>query len=428
MGRAGFVAAHPTISLLRGIFQALSAGMQKSDLDVSHVRGHAGDVWNELVDFLAKSEAATGHRLHRQPTNLLVLRPIMPYLWMFLDSNSGLPPFTRHGFDVGPLSLPSADRLDTAQTDGQRPMRCHDVSLSIASLNVGSLFLSPDSFSGKLTYLRQQMKAHAIHILGIQEARSPPGLSTADDIIKISGGSDNQNLGVELWLSMTQPLLQKDGKRSRLSRSNVQLLHHDPRRILVRVSHECLNCFLVVLHGPQSGRPKQERQTWWEETQSLVSGICRHLPLYVMIDANAKTGPVNHPIVFDNDDSTSGNTPFFLDFLSALDLCLPCTGLAHQGETATWTSPDGQHDHRIDFIAIPQPQLPYCTWSGNVPTLDQGNAHNDHTATALQLNWKDMFLEQKDRNPHARHDRTKIVNNRDLIVSGSVTLRLKCNN
>ena len=426
MGRAGFAVEHPTISLLRGIFQALSAGMQTSEFDVSHVRGHAGDIWNEFADFLAKSEAAVGHKLHRQPINLLALKPILPYLWMFLDCNSGLPSLTCHGFDVGPPSLPTEARTAPGPTDEQRPLSCHDVCLSIASLNVGSLFLSPEGFSGKLTYLRQQMKAHGIHIMGIQEARSPPGLSVADDIIRIAGGSDHHNLGVELWLSMTQPLLQRDGKRSRLSRANVQLLHHDPRRILARVSHDCLNCFLVVLHGPQSGRPKQERQTWWEETQSLVSGTCRNLPLYVMIDANAKTGPVNHPIVFDNDDSTSGNTPFFLDFLSTLDLCLPCTGTAHQGETDTWTSPDGQHSHRIDFVAIPQNQLPWCTWSGCVPSLDQGNVHNDHTAIALQLNWKDILRVKQGSNFQGRHDRTKIAHSRDQIQLRHLECQWQC--
>ncbi|CAL1126422.1 unnamed protein product, partial [Cladocopium goreaui] len=187
MGRAGFAATHPTIALLRGIFQALTAGMRYSELEVSHVKGHAGDVWNELADFLAKSEAANGHRLHRQSINLLELQSIMPYLWMFLDSNSGLPSLTRHGFDVSPPNLPAADKSETVQQDPQGLSQCQDVNLSVASLNVGSLFLSPDGFSGKLTYLRQQMNAHAIHIMGIQEARSPPGVSTADDSTTFSG-------------------------------------------------------------------------------------------------------------------------------------------------------------------------------------------------------------------------------------------------
>ena len=291
MGRAGFAATHPTIALLRGIFQALTAGMRYSELEVSHVKGRAGDVWNELADFLAKSEAANGHRLHRQSINLLELQSIMPYLWMFLDSNSGLPSLTRHGFDVSPPNLPAADKSETVQQDPQGLSQCQDVNLSVASLNVGSLFLSPDGFSGKLTYLRQQMNAHAIHIMGIQGGQKPSWSKYCrrlDDILRISGGSDNRNLGVELWISMTQPLLHKDGKRSKLSRSNVQLLHHNPRRLVARVSHECLNCFLVVLHGPQSGRPKQERQTWWDTTHSIVSETCRHLPLYVMIECKCE--------------------------------------------------------------------------------------------------------------------------------------------
>ncbi|CAL1144479.1 unnamed protein product [Cladocopium goreaui] len=84
-------------------------------------------------------------------------------------------------------------------------------------------------------------------------------------------------------------------------------------------------------------------------------------------------------------------------------------------ETTTWTSPDGQSEHRIDFIAIPQAQLPSCTWSGIVPTLDQGNAHNDHTATALQLNWTVELPKRLKSTANVRHDRTKIAHKKGLL-------------
>lgn len=106
MGRSGHAVSHPTLELLRGIFQALTAGLSEPDLEVEHVRGHAGDVWNELVDFLAKTEASEGHRLQRQPLNLQLLRPAIPYFWMILDSDAGLPRFTLNGFDACPPNLP----------------------------------------------------------------------------------------------------------------------------------------------------------------------------------------------------------------------------------------------------------------------------------------------------------------------------------
>ena len=37
------------------VFQALQAALPPDCLDAQHVRGHAGDPWNEMADFLAKS-------------------------------------------------------------------------------------------------------------------------------------------------------------------------------------------------------------------------------------------------------------------------------------------------------------------------------------------------------------------------------------
>ena len=227
MGRAGFTTAHPTLEVLRSVFQTLEAGMYPSDLAVSHVRGHAGDIWNELADHLAKSEASIGHHLRRQNLHLPQFAKILPFLSMFVDKKSGLPHLTQHGFDVCPPCLPQDEAHPIMPKPQTLSLQHGSFNLSLASLNVGSLFLSPDGFSGKLSYLRQQMQAHALHVLGLQEARSPPGLSTAEDILRISSGASHGHLGVEIWISMTQPILKQKKPKSCIKRSDVQLLHHD---------------------------------------------------------------------------------------------------------------------------------------------------------------------------------------------------------
>lgn len=183
----------------------------------------------------------------------------------------------------------------------------------------------------------------------------------------------------------------------------------------MRISCSLLNCFLTVLHGPQSGRQLAERQQWWEETQQLVTGLCQNLPNYVMLDANAKTGPTCHPMIFEHDDAISGNTAFMLEFLSELELCLPCTSSIHDGPQSTWVSPDGLHEHRIDFVAIPQVLLSRCTWSGVVPTLDTGNANHDHVATGLQLEWQEIVSGLCNKPQKLQHDRCKIQANKELL-------------
>ena len=261
-GEAGFQLKHPTLEILRGVFQAMSSGLPEAALEVSHVKGHTGDIWNEFVDTVAKSEAAKGHHLQRQNLNLPVLKDIIPHLWLLTDPGIDLPKFDGVGIGVDKPILPPVHLASSPAEDTVCITPDQNFSLSLATLNVGSLFLSPEGFSGKLSYLRQQMKGHGLHILGIQEARSPEGCSTAEDVIRISGGADKGNLGVEVWISMTQPICQAGGKSTCIRRSDVQLLHHDPRRILLRLDHEDLRCFIVALHGPQSGRPLHERSQW----------------------------------------------------------------------------------------------------------------------------------------------------------------------
>eukprot|EP00435_Cladocopium_sp_Y103_P046037 s104_g13.t1 len=405
-GRAGAVQEHPTHALLRGTFQALQSGLPSGDLLIEHVRGHTGDVWNELADFLAKTEAATGHHLQRHKIHLPSLKHSLPYLWMLFESQAGLPCFTHHGFDVEPPQLPPAEvPIVDSEPVARHPGR---FSLSFASFNVGSLFVGPDGFSGKLSYIRQQAISHGLNVIGIQEARSPSGLSVAEQVLRISSGSENGHFGVELWVTLCQPYVYIDAKPHFFVRSHFQLLHHDARRIIVRVASPHLDAYFVVLHAPQSGRPFQERQQWWEATNALIEQHCHQFPIYVMIDANAKTGPCQEPSIFAQDDIASSSTPLLCDFLERHSLCLPSTCELHTGDQTTWTNPAGDQHHRIDYVAIPQQRLACCTWSGTVPSLDPGHAHFDHVAVAVQLEWHDQCIPSKPASRAPRHDRHQI--------------------
>eukprot|EP00435_Cladocopium_sp_Y103_P073809 s386_g45.t1 len=417
VGRSGFACAHPTHAILRGTFQALQSGLPPEDLLVEHVRGHTGDVWNELADFLAKTEAVHGHHLQRQKLNLPLLKPCIPHLWMIVEQNAGLPSLTMHGFDVAPPALPAAVLPTSSSKPAGSRQRSTVFSLSLASFNVGSLFLGPDGFSGKLSYIRQQAVAHGFNVIGLQEARSPPGLSLVDDVLRISSGADQGCFGVELWVVMCQPYAFIDRKPQFFARSHFQLLHHDPRRLLARVATPYLDGFFLVLHAPQSGRSLQERQTWWDDTVNLVDHHCHDFPLYVMMDANAKTGTRQEPIVFDFEDTASSSTQFLRAFLEHRDLCLPSTTEIHQGPHHTWMSPDGNSTHRIDYVAIPQTFLSHCTWSSTVSSLEPGHIHNDHTAVALQMEWHSTCLVSLPRPAIVRHDRAKISDARSMIAS-----------
>eukprot|EP00435_Cladocopium_sp_Y103_P071932 s558_g38.t1 len=418
LGQAGSHDAHPTFCSLRCVMQALAAALPPDCFAVEHVRGHAGDVWNEMADFLAKSEAAVGHKLTHQRVNLRQFGPFLPYLWMLFDTSAGLPRFTTAGFDVCPPALPPQRVIPSSSAVLPLPTCQTQMQMSLASLNVSSLFVGPDGYGGKVQYLRQQMQNLRLNILGLQEARSPAGLSTVGNVIRMSSGCDKGHHGVELWIHADQPIGFTDGRGCFIDKKQVQALHSDPSRLLVRLVHPCLDCFFLVLHGPQSGRPLQERRTWWEETQCLVQQFCTGLPLYVLMDANAKTGPSLDSVFFAHGDTASANTEFLLEFLQVNHLCLPCTTDVHTGPTETWTAIDGLTQHRIDFIAVPQNDLSKCVFSTVLDALEPGNSFDDHCAVALQLHWSQTSTQTQSSGP------VKSVYNRDAIRANRATLDL----
>ena len=141
-------------------------------------------------------------------------------------------------------------------------------------------------------------------------------------------------------------------KNDFIRKSQVQIFHTDPRRLLAHIAHPALQCHVFAMHAPQSGRPLEERKRWRTETQEITHRYCQNIPLFVLIDANAKSGPKCEPVVFEIENTCSASTGLFCDHHQTQQLCLPSTSMIHQGPTATWMSPDGHQGHRIDFVAI----------------------------------------------------------------------------
>ena len=174
------------------------------------------------------------------------------------------------------------------------------------------------------------------------------------------------------------------------------------------------------MHAPQSGRPLGERKTWWEETQEIANAHCKDIPLIALIDANAKSGPKRPPIVFENDYVCSANTDFFINFLQAQSLYLPCTSQIHSGTNDTWTAPDGVHRHRIDYVAVPFDWSDACVHSSVIHDLDQGNANDDHQAVGIQLIWNVKEEVPSKRTPKAVFQREAIGQCRQSIECSAI--------
>eukprot|EP00435_Cladocopium_sp_Y103_P015908 s2948_g3.t3 len=353
-GRIGTASVDTSFTLLRGLFQALESSMPPT---------------------------------HLIPVDLRVWTPVIPFLWLLFGDRFGGPEFCGAGFDVCAPSLPDVDSPALSPPSVDVSWQLSDMKLSLATANVATLGVGPDGFPGKLAFLKHQFASFRLNFLGIQEARTAEGTICSDHILRLCSGSLKGQLGVELWCNLAQPCLWHADGHSRLTLQNFQVVYRDPRRLLVRVVSDFLQCLLFVGHAPQSGISFAERQLWWESTDQLISTHRMTEPLFAMLDANASPGLADGCSVIDVGAAPSSGSAFLRSFLTAHQLCLPSTAQWHRGPRPTWTTPDGLAMHWIDFVIVPQTFLPYCTWSQTLEELDLATSGLDHVAVGLELAW-----------------------------------------
>ena len=389
VGEIGTQAPDLSYRLLRGVFQCLQRGLPAEHVQVHHTNAHAGDPFNEFVDIVAKNEAKASFNLPRVRLDMQHWIPIIPHLWLCFGHSHGLPSW----HDTLRAEPPELPKLDSNECNLKRPqdhrnVHCH---ISLASLNVQSLSRRPEGHAGKLHFLYEQVKTFKLNLIGIQEGRNEEGMSKSHDILRICAGHHKHQFGVELWVNLLQPIgHDEEGQPSYFEAHQFQVAYRDPWRLIVRCDNSIFSAWLIVAHGPHSGRAREEREQWWQRTEELIFHHSDGDPWFWLIDANASPGNEDDTTVLTADLPTSANTAFFRSCLASNAMCLPSTTSCHQGPRGTWKSIAQDDYHCIDYVAIPRVWLPACTFSSVLEDLDVGNAHEDHRAVAVQLQWNSL--------------------------------------
>ena len=403
--------------LLRASFQALETTLSQEFLSTTHVRGHSGDPWNDLVDLLAKQERQRSFYLTRQKVDMQRLGPMLPFFWWILSQEPSLPSFHGTYFDISPPHLPAESAPMPCDTNAVPTLQ--NMRLSFGSCNVASLYGGDNGCGGKVQLLRDQMIAFNFNFLGLQETRCPEICSTVGNVYRLGGGADRGHWGVELWLNLSQPIGYVDDSPIYLTKKDVQVMHRSPRLLIVKLDCPAWHACLVVGHAPQSGQPEADRVSWWQSFTEQLQRLDDGSPIFTMLDANAAPGEFDGRVVGSTKFGTSKSTPLFRQFLESFDLCLPCTFECHQGTHTTWRAPHGASEHCIDYVTIPAVYKEHCLLSTVVEDFDLHNGDGDHSLVALQLAWSATSIATTTSSAfHAKtsFDRNKIK--RETIVQG----------
>ena len=409
-GRAGSKLLDSPFRHLREVFQTLRAMLPGDGLRIDHTRSHAGDPFNELVDWLAKQEGKSSLYLRRQSVHMPSFGDILRHLWLFVQGPQGLPALTEHGLNIGDLSLPAVQGCSSTLSPLTTPSTwCTTTfTISCATANVRTFYKGQEGHPGKIAYVREQFQTHHLNFLGIQEARTDQSSSLTSGILRLASGHVCGQLGVELWANLRQPVAWQGHQPLFLVRQDFVVVSASPRHMLVHVYNQFVDLWLLVAHAPHSGADEQTREQWWLDLNGLISTYVQTGQLITMIDANATTGARDDVHVFEFDDIDSPGTSYLRDFMEQHMLYAPATSSCHRGDHGTWLNPATETSHRIDFVLLPMAWKPSCQWSEGLEALDFGHL-GDHQATAVQLYWKGHTLESRKRSAKRTYDRQSIT-------------------
>ena len=410
--------------LLRGLQIALQQ-LTEADVGHLHVPAHQGHLYNEIADALAK-QAHQKCPICPDNGRLLQLLDVLgnlDHLWLMLTSSSVFPKRSDGYFrwwsdseTVFPKELLSHQLLPEAgQKNDYVSTPCY---LQMASYNALSLMGDKGcqtlyAEQGRVQLMRQQFEVRGMHIVGIQEARTPQGMLVSHSHIRFcSGKTDGGQYGVELWISRSSRIA--DGIVFHPGEFLVALA--EPRLLIVKYRGQLGELCFLVAHAPHTAADLLERQQWWGRLQKQFSTNVGGLECVVFIDANA-TAPCEATQSFGGLtwDHPNKNTPLFEEFVTQNGLFAPSTFEDLQyGPPETWTHSATGKKSRIDYVLLP------LSWKWTYiqawvdDDIHAGHAGLDHECTCLGISWNQLT---QHRFTNKRIDEVALRNpaNQDLV-------------
>ncbi|CAE7942908.1 unnamed protein product, partial [Symbiodinium necroappetens] len=319
---------------------------QRVSLTHAHVKGHSGQLGNELCDELAK------HCRRRPPASDQVIlpewparvfeHPLKPWLWLTASSSSDLP--TLFSFESEALRMQSSP-LPTLSDPGMgfvaTPSSSEPVPLCCTFMSYNVLSLYDPHYTGKgqggqgmrvvakRDILKQQLKQMGVLFLGLQETRLPSSEVLPDkDFIMLHSSSDPQgHHGVALWVAKQVSYAVVADKPRFLQQEHLTVTGLSPRHITVQVTAPFLNWTVLVAHGPSGANTDVHAiAAFWARCRQDVAKRPRGSEVVVLTDANAWLGSVPSPSVSDYDSEPENIAgEIFHQFLAEMDLWVPST-------------------------------------------------------------------------------------------------------
>ena len=301
------------------------------------VKGHAGVVWNEIADRVAKASA-----LEAIPPSLLpsafwdfVTSSALPWAWLIADKSGAFPDFEtlRHGEYEAPDSVP-ANCAPPDLSLGEEACR-GEISLSLVSLNVQTL-------QDKRPVILQQLHDKRALLSGLQETRCRQDTQcTSGSFIEFASAACAGEGGCTLLVSTAQPYARVAGRSLFLTKAHCRCLYAGPQMLAVEIRAPFFQCVCVVGHLPHTGRPIVEVTAWWNHL-AAQKWFRNAGAVIMLLDANAQVGSVGSDAVGSHAQEVENEAgTLFREFMETHHLRAPATFHGICGECVQHASEAG---------------------------------------------------------------------------------------
>ena len=384
-------------TLFRSLAQILQRRHQHWRIQWDHVKAHSQHPLNDLVDSLAKYAASRPdkvedcaqwwHWLHDE-----VQLNNIQWLW-YLEHLQTMPhdapqlqgqTLIHHQSSFDANAKPKDESAEeTTQTLEEH---CTKLSMTLATANVLTLMTEP-----KYVYMsktKQQVLQRQFHeakctVIGLQETRHKKLIDPNNEWYHVLGhAADPQGGdGVQMWFSKQHPI---DSEGTTICLQDLRIVASAPNLLIVKLHVKHINCVFVTGRAPHAGRARAECTQFWRNVSGHVSKYMKDHLLFFLGDTNGHLGDETTVAVGEY-GGTRENGPGqeFHNWMLEHGLFAPSTFVEfHRGDRhATFCSPDGQHESRIDYVAVPMMPTPelVSTWVDD--TIDLCGPRIDHLAT-----------------------------------------------
>ena len=379
------------------------------DVEFAHVRGHSGDPWNDLADYIAKTAAGQQKIWPCPPAELCHAIAAQDISWLAPEMDArvhhaapihdGMVHWSDQCIPRAPLH--PQQLVPTTQEGESGDSHPKGFSLLAATINIQSL-------RTKCKYVEDQLVARGIQIAFLQETKLPGGTVTSEHYLRLQTGAES-HWGVGIWIHRKLGVLKLGTEALLVDESDVATLHETPRLLVVLLTVGDLRIGLLSGHCPHASRP-QERLEFLNTLAPLLQRLKQTNLLIGGIDLNGRIPPnftgVSGSLEFGEPDETGWS---FAPICADAGIWIPSmyTQL-HCGDSTTYVHPNGQQ-HRIDYVFLGGKATVEYAKSNVDGAFDNGSPQEDHMLLQLSIKGSLAASRRPSRLLRPTYDREKIL-------------------